>query len=73
MDETMLVNEYAQKVISERQYKYQTRQSYVTGLLPICLALYFERCQVTVSLLMMGKFKGIVAAIKNSFGYSKHL
>ena len=29
MDETMLVNEYAQKVISERQYKYQTRQSYL--------------------------------------------
>jgi len=32
MDETMLVNEYAQKVISERQYKYQTRQSYVKGI-----------------------------------------
>ena len=28
----MLVNEYAQKVISERQYKYQTRQSYVKGI-----------------------------------------
>ena len=32
MDETMLVNEYAQKVISERQYKYQTRQSYLKGI-----------------------------------------
>ena len=28
----MLVSEYAQKVISERQYKYQTRQSYVKGI-----------------------------------------
>ena len=28
----MLVNEYAQKVISERQYKYQTRQSYLKGI-----------------------------------------
>ena len=32
MDQTMLVNEYAQKVISERQYKYQTRQSYLKGI-----------------------------------------
>jgi hypothetical protein len=32
MGETMLVNEYAQKVISERQYKYQTRQSYLKGI-----------------------------------------
>ena len=32
MDEIMLVNEYAQKVISERQYKYQTRQSYLKGI-----------------------------------------
>jgi len=32
MDETMLVNEYAQKVISERQYKYQTKQSYIKGI-----------------------------------------
>jgi hypothetical protein len=32
MDEIMLVSEYAQKVISERQYKYQTRQSYLKGI-----------------------------------------
>jgi integrase len=32
MDEIMLASEYAQKVISERQYKYQTRQSYVKGI-----------------------------------------
>ena len=28
----MLVSEFAQKVISERQYKYQTRQSYLKGI-----------------------------------------
>ena len=32
MDETMLVSEYAIKVISERQYKYQTRQSYMKSI-----------------------------------------
>ena len=32
MDEIMLVSEYSMKVISERQYKYQTRQSYIKDI-----------------------------------------
>jgi len=31
-DKTMLVSEFTLKVISERQYKYQTKQSYIKGI-----------------------------------------
>jgi len=83
MDDTMLVNEYAQKVISERQYKYQTRQSYIKGIKAIGIwdievsslspQLFYERLDAIANLNTRRSVTIICKSVFKDLGICKDL
>ncbi len=82
-DKTMLVSEFTLKVISERQYKYQTKQSYIKGIKAIGIwndevsslspQIFYERLDAIANLNTRRSITIICRSIFKELGVCKDL